>query len=677
MFWFRFHSMEIFKSQIVGPRDAEFRHCHFRAPSTVLRCRLIQLATPLSVASMNTFDLITSPLLSLFGIYIHKVSGVLLVSCEGKCSFTVRLDEYELQDVIIRTGRLEMFNEGNCIAGEHYIGNEPIDNTRMNNLCGFDLIDEIKLIMPDILYEVSNEFNDIGLIPLIPVYIGHIGKFNGIKELNFADRSYKKVLRKCGGQRLLLFQRIYHSLDIIRSQVQLIDWGIQLRFQDVMMDALRNPINGERFIESIMDSIIDKLSNTSTEVQSTQSQITTAISNSTIKEKLQPDEGKNKERDEEDELFQCLVVYCEDLAENAGAKCNIEDMPKEDIIIKDDLNKGCLNDLTMEGSSTPTNSIEFIPTLKANETNLEPMRDAECYSNGFKNNKTVEAPEGISNSTGDTIGEDLYLGSNKGTDAKDKLEDNHIVGNNHVLQALNISPRRALPIIPRKRLLNQITDIINKKRLPVTPKPQGPESSHLDTSSIGELIVGKETDGFQCMDCGKKALIKSNMEAHISICNGGRGAYQILMQGNRHREKDQENGKEEFIAGEKELNPSLKVPQIIEPAGEGAIGFEATFLQTDNKETSQVVNWIGDTEQHEQLGKADTPEEVKKVKEVKKAEDIEEVNEVEEVEEVEEEVEEAEISQDTFVDASDNFGLVIQQRTGAIVKLGSKPNPMI
>ncbi|ODV84693.1 hypothetical protein CANARDRAFT_28849 [[Candida] arabinofermentans NRRL YB-2248] len=113
---------ETLREQLVGPSDKSFSYTRYRDSIATLRTAKITLREPcLSKQTLERYGLYSNEGLSLFGIYVHIPTRLLIVLCDEKKSFTIRKDIFDLQDIINRTQRNDLLLSGKIIENVHYV----------------------------------------------------------------------------------------------------------------------------------------------------------------------------------------------------------------------------------------------------------------------------------------------------------------------------------------------------------------------------------------------------------------------------------------------------------------------------------------------------------------------------------------------------------------------------
>ncbi|KAG7818828.1 hypothetical protein KL928_002696 [Ogataea angusta] len=215
---------ELLEEQLLRSSDTSFHYTHYRdVPSLLPTSRLPLIEPCLKREYLDKHLLFTTDLLSLFGIYIHRPTGLLICACKDKKSFALRLDRYELQDVINRSERNDLLLSRKQKEGVHYINytNRPgFKFNRPHVVVWSDLQEEITLECSkrklNVVYEVSTaSFKNI--FPLLPVYLGIREK--GIdRALDLSQSEYVKYLTD-GEHKIILFQRLYSVQERLTIQL--------------------------------------------------------------------------------------------------------------------------------------------------------------------------------------------------------------------------------------------------------------------------------------------------------------------------------------------------------------------------------------------------------------------------------------------------------------------------
>ncbi|QPG76360.1 hypothetical protein FOA43_003748 [Brettanomyces nanus] len=256
--------LELLESQLVGPQDEAFAHTRFRdSPATICTTKIPLMEPSLSEEQQKELRVSTTPCMSLFGIYLHLITGLLIVYCKDRQSFTIRKTRYELQDVINRTMRNEIWMRGKAVEGKHYVrlntsynmnrtrlltqstGSFPASSSIVNGSTsdGDDNEEYPEIGWQDLSRDISIEQKrkklysieedvPIGLfsnpdvvIPMLPIYIGYKpadakGCVHVYEPVDFSQPSYKKQIKEhLGG--MLFFQNIYSVIEKYRVPVNI------------------------------------------------------------------------------------------------------------------------------------------------------------------------------------------------------------------------------------------------------------------------------------------------------------------------------------------------------------------------------------------------------------------------------------------------------------------------
>lgn len=232
------------EEQLVGPSDINYKGVHFReSPSTVCQTA-IKVAKLLSSHEMEEMNLGTTPCLSLFGIYMERSTGLLIVHCKKKESFTIRFNDYELLDVMTRTGRNDLWADGGAVEGKTYM--EPNEKheklfVELELLYKGDDTEEIpvSIVRSDIellgatcglKVPVEVKTVELGLIPLLPVYLSYREQRKpGEEEWDqlihsvefWQERKEYEDSLKVHVNDMVLVQNLYYNLQRFRHLVQL------------------------------------------------------------------------------------------------------------------------------------------------------------------------------------------------------------------------------------------------------------------------------------------------------------------------------------------------------------------------------------------------------------------------------------------------------------------------
>lgn len=189
----------LLRRQLVGREDAVFHYTHYEySPMRLPMSELVLEEPVLAAAELRQHCLRTTPLLSLFGLYVHGPSGTTIVRCAGKTSFAVDgTDEYELQDVIVRSRRNELLRAGQCVCGQHYIEGEG-DGTEVKagtEVHGRELVEEIRRLALG-----GGEWDESQFVPLLPIFLGYCSSpSESPAAVDLSSAGYKRRLRALAG----------------------------------------------------------------------------------------------------------------------------------------------------------------------------------------------------------------------------------------------------------------------------------------------------------------------------------------------------------------------------------------------------------------------------------------------------------------------------------------------
>ena len=183
----------------MGREDAVFHYTHYEySPMRLPMSELVLEEPVLAAAELRQHSLRTTPLLSLFGFYVHGPSGTTIVRCAGKTSFAVDgTNEYELQDVVVRSRRNELLLAGQCVRGQHYIEREGdgTDVKAATEVHGRELVEEIRH-----LARGGGDWDESQFVPLLPIFLGHCsGPSESPAAVDLSSAGYKSRLRALAG----------------------------------------------------------------------------------------------------------------------------------------------------------------------------------------------------------------------------------------------------------------------------------------------------------------------------------------------------------------------------------------------------------------------------------------------------------------------------------------------
>lgn len=231
--------INLLEKQIVGPNNADFYATRFReSPATICTARINLQEPCLDLAKMRKLKLYASPCMSLFGIYIHLPTGLLIVHCSNRESFSIRKTRWEIQDVINRTDRNKIWIRGKAIPGFHYIelGEIPMGNHTTSCIGWEEVMADIekqrirlKIRIPEeVESDILENYNHI--IPLLPVYIGHRTALvqdsqsrlveNRVKAVDFSMKDYTDQLDDFLGS-LVMYQNVYSIVERLQVVVEM------------------------------------------------------------------------------------------------------------------------------------------------------------------------------------------------------------------------------------------------------------------------------------------------------------------------------------------------------------------------------------------------------------------------------------------------------------------------
>lgn len=211
---------ELLRKQLVGREDTGYHYTRYEfSPMRLPLSEIVLEEEPLGPSDLARHSLRTTPLLSLFGLYRHPPSGTTVVRCVGKTSFAVdETDEYELHDVVVRSGR----------SGRGVGDDRPAPP---GGWCGRDLLEEIDRNTA-YLFGPVRPTPTPSLVPLLPVFLGYtVGPDrddydDGDVAVAVVDMSsasgYKSRLRRLAAARdvrFVLFQERLSPAGMTRTRV--------------------------------------------------------------------------------------------------------------------------------------------------------------------------------------------------------------------------------------------------------------------------------------------------------------------------------------------------------------------------------------------------------------------------------------------------------------------------
>jgi len=249
---------ELVAQQLVGPEHRQFKRTRYRDSPATLCPRAIALARPcLTHAQMARLRLLTTSVLSLFGIYVDRTSGLIIVYCRNRESYAIRRDPYELQDVMNRTGSWGLWVSGEAKCGVHYVAADgaggavdgavdgaggSVDDIKRklaaHKRIGWETLSaEISRIEKrySIKVPVEVEFGEsrpqMGpVIPLLPIYVGWpkripLGAGCDLRCVAHVDYSAPDFRAQMNAHQrsLQLYQVIYSAVERLPYKVELSD----------------------------------------------------------------------------------------------------------------------------------------------------------------------------------------------------------------------------------------------------------------------------------------------------------------------------------------------------------------------------------------------------------------------------------------------------------------------
>lgn len=218
---------ELLRKQLVGREDTGYHYTRYEfSPMRLPLSEIVLEEEPLGPSDLARHSLRTTPLLSLFGLYRHPPSGTTVVRCVGKTSFAVdETDEYELHDVVVRSGR----------SGWGVGDDRPAPP---GGWCGRDLLEEIDRNTAHLFGPATpTQTPTPSLVPLLPVFLGYtVGPDRDDYDADYdADRDvavavvdmssasgYKSRLRRLAAARdvrFVLFQERVSPARMTRTRV--------------------------------------------------------------------------------------------------------------------------------------------------------------------------------------------------------------------------------------------------------------------------------------------------------------------------------------------------------------------------------------------------------------------------------------------------------------------------
>lgn len=308
-------NIKLLENQLVGREDSQYYYTKYEYSPIRLPMSEILLEEPiLTKEERLKYKLRTTQLLSLFGIYVHFPSKRIIIRCQKNTSICINFDEFELQDVIIRSRRIDMFNQGKCVKGYHFLedndegpkcGDEETNNTKDNfnhnddnkntesiesttynkgneisqesddisksivlshetansdnmyDIQGKDLFEEIKSHY-EVLFGLEEEkhdtlWNEGSIIPILPIFIGFCRNYGSheIEVIDFSDhKNYKKKLREINNNNIMEFILFQEVERDKRIPVQVNEIGNG--FDLIMKNVLRYKITHKTFIKRII-----------------------------------------------------------------------------------------------------------------------------------------------------------------------------------------------------------------------------------------------------------------------------------------------------------------------------------------------------------------------------------------------------------------------------------------
>lgn len=238
------YTMDLLKAQLVGPLDGDFAETRYSFSPAAQRGIRLRLATRLSAQQCSRLQMKSTPLMSLFGLYLHTPSGLIVVHCADKTSFSVRMDKFELADVVSRSERIEQYKTGQLVEGMHY--DKGLTAEMVEGFYVMALVDAISSIGGR--YEVEDIKPPMAVMPLLPVFIGY-NRSGFVESVNYNKPDWKAEIKK-RARYLFLHQVIYNSGDSFKVMVEL-EGVKRAGFGKLMESALARPSSDAEFVSDV------------------------------------------------------------------------------------------------------------------------------------------------------------------------------------------------------------------------------------------------------------------------------------------------------------------------------------------------------------------------------------------------------------------------------------------
>ncbi|ANZ74143.1 BA75_00712T0 [Komagataella pastoris] len=215
------------RDALVTPKSKGYDITNYSESPLVLSAALLKHPLDITADLLLEQSLVSTPLLTLFGLVVHRTTGLLLYLAQNNTSFAIRNDKFSLIDIFERSPvdrsqirYISNFNphkdslkEDDSLSFEHLAGELqfiskvlrkeiPREVQFLNDLRVNDGTDEDR-------FGSIQHFRDP--IPFLPIYLG-INEFFGklISPVCYSDPNYTTILKE-NQDKLVFYQKLYST----------------------------------------------------------------------------------------------------------------------------------------------------------------------------------------------------------------------------------------------------------------------------------------------------------------------------------------------------------------------------------------------------------------------------------------------------------------------------------
>ncbi|KAI0464446.1 hypothetical protein LJB42_002061 [Komagataella kurtzmanii] len=215
------------RDALVTPKSKGYDITNYSESPLVLSAALLKHPLDITADLLLEQSLVSTPLLTLFGLVVHRTTGLLLYLAQNNTSFAIRNDKFSLIDVFERSpvDRSQISYISNY--NPHKDSLKDDDSLSFEHLAG-----ELQFISKVLRKEIPREvqfLNDLRIndgtdedrfgsiqhfrdpIPFLPIYLG-INEFFGklITPVCYSDPDYTTILKE-NQDRLVFYQKLYST----------------------------------------------------------------------------------------------------------------------------------------------------------------------------------------------------------------------------------------------------------------------------------------------------------------------------------------------------------------------------------------------------------------------------------------------------------------------------------